>query len=61
LLVFVSIVLAGLSVKFIAPLTNWLKIDFIIKGEMLMNVIMMATYWLGAGACGDCNLDKTRR
>jgi len=54
--ILVFAILAGLSIKLVLPLRNWIKVKFAIKGEMFMSVITMVTSCLvGAGVCGDCD------
>jgi len=57
LILLISLVFAVssmLSIKFIVPLVAWAKIEFTIKGEMLMSLIMMGTGSLVTmGVCGD--------
>lgn len=55
-----SAILAGISVKFTFPLKNGAKIDFDIKGAIVMSVITAVTCCLAgsAGVCGGCNSSK---
>jgi hypothetical protein len=55
--VLVVAIIVGLSVKFSIRLNSKVKIDFDIKGVVLMGVITAVTSCLaGAGVCGGCDL-----
>lgn len=53
----VAAILAGLSVKFSIPLKRGAKIDFDVKGAIVMSVLTAVTSCLAgnAGVCGGCN------
>lgn len=58
-----SVILAGLSVNFTFPLKSRIRIDFDVKGAMLMSGIMTVTSCLAgsAGVYGGCNSGEDSR